>query len=110
MTEEKVPPNVSQEARWIVNNTVTAVRVEYRMRTEDTAETYVHLKNWEGKEVCWLGTTFNQVAQMKLGYNYCAEPKYGVVEAVRAREAYEKKNAKELAEWKRLNAKFGGIT
>lgn len=98
MSEEKVPPNVSQEARWIVNNIVTMVRVEYRMRTEDTAETYVCLRNWEGKEVCWSDSTFNQVAQLKLGYNSCAEPKSGIRDAVRAREAYEKKNAKELAE------------
>ncbi len=108
--EKKVPPEVTEQEKWIVANVVTAIRVEYRQTGTDTAETYLHLKSFAGKEVCWLGSTFNKVARLQLGYNSLCEPNYGLREKVEARLAYEKANARELSEYRRLKAKFEGIT
>lgn len=109
MIDEKVPPDVTDEERWIVHNRVDTISVEYRQTGTDTAETYLHLKAGD-KKVIWLDATFNKVATLNLSWATLCEPKYGVRERVLAREEYEKTNAKELAEYKRLHAKYGGVT
>lgn len=106
MEAEMTPPDMTAEERWIVENIVTAIRVEYRMTSADTADTYVHLTGWEGQKACWRDTTFAKVARLRLDYNSCAEPLPGIREKVEARKAWERKNARELAEYRRLKAKF----
>lgn len=105
---ESIPPDVSEQERWICHNHVESVRAEYRQTGTDTAESYVHLKPVTGKAVCWLESTFRKVARLEFGTGTVAQPGYGVCERVKAREAWEKSNAKELAEYKRLKAKFEG--
>lgn len=101
-----VPRPVTPEERWIATHRPDRVRVEYRQTGTDTAETYVHLEDG-GSKVCWHDTTFNKVARLQLGYNTVAVPAYGIAEAVEARMAFEKKEARDLAEYKRLARKFG---
>lgn len=108
---ETIPQAVSDQERWIVRNRVSAIRVEYRQTGTDTAETYVQLTPWDGgKPVCWLDSTFRKVATLKLSHASIAEPAYGVRERVEAREKWEAKNARELADYKRLKAKFEGAS
>lgn len=102
------PREVADEERWIVKNAVTAIRVEYRQTGVDTAETYLHLTPHQGKPVCWKASTFNRVARLELTHFECVRPLYGVREAVEAREKWEKANARELSEYRRLKAKFEG--
>lgn len=105
---DKVPPPVNEQEKWIVTNIVTAIRVEYRMTGCDTADTYVHLADWNGKTVCWRDTTFKAVARLSLGYNSICEPVYGLREKVEARLKWEKSNQAELATYRRLKAKYEG--
>lgn len=105
MSTERIPDSVTEQERWIVKHRVDTVKVEYRQTGTDTAETYVTLI--AGKEkVTWLDKNFNKVAQLQLGYNTVVSPRYGVRERVEARDKWEKANARELAEFKRLKAKF----
>lgn len=100
-----MPPDVSAKERWIVRHRVDAIRVEHRQTGADTAETYVHLS--AGKvTVCWEDTDFRKVARLDLSWATVVSPNYGVAERVEAREKWEKANARELAEYKRLKAKF----
>jgi hypothetical protein len=103
------PPDVTAQERWIVKNAVVAVRVEYRQTGTDTAETYLHLTPSDGKAaVCWLASTFRKFARLELGHCTVAVPIYGLREKVEAREKWEQANARELADYKRLKAKFEG--
>ena len=108
MSEKTIPQDVTAEERWIVKNRVQAIRVEYRQTGTDTADTFVHLTPSEGKPVCWKDSTFRKVARLELGYATVVEPHYGVRDRVEAREKWEKANARELAEYRRLKAKFEG--
>lgn len=105
---DKVPPDVTTQERWIVENAVVAVRAEYRQTGTDTAETYLHLTPSEGKAVCWLDSTFRKVARLEIGTYTVAAPNYGLREKVEARDKWEKANARELADYRRLKAKFDG--
>lgn len=105
MSTNTIPPDVSAQERWIVHHRVDAIRVEHRQTGTDTAETYVHLS--AGKvTVCWGDTDFRKVARLDLSWATVVSPAYGVTERVEAREKWEKANARELAEYKRLKAKF----
>lgn len=103
---ERIPEPVTEQERWIVNHHVDTVKVEYRQTGADTAETFVILIAGKAKAT-WTADTFRKVARLNLSYNTAVEPNYGVRERVEAREAWEKANAKELAEYERLKAKFG---
>jgi hypothetical protein len=106
----KAPVDVTEQERWIVHNRVQSIRVEYRQTGTDTAETYLHLKTADGKGVCWCEATFRKVARLEIGTATCVEPAFGVRERVKAREEWEKANARELADYKRLKAKFEGFS
>lgn len=105
MSKERIPDPVTDQERWIARHYVDTVKVEYRQTGTDTAETYVTLIAGKDK-VTWRDSTFNKVAQLQLGYNTVVSPRYGVRERVEARDNWEKANARELAEFKRLWAKF----
>ncbi|WP_426355624.1 hypothetical protein ACN9MD_09525 [Stenotrophomonas maltophilia] len=105
MSTERIPDPVTEQERWIAGHYVDAVKVEYRQTGIDTAQTYVTLI--AGKEkVTWKDSTFRKVARLELSNNTLVEPNYGVREKVKAREAWERANEKELAEYKRLKEKF----
>lgn len=105
MNIERIPDPVTEQERWIAKHRVDSIRVEYRQTGTDTAETFVTLT--DGKEkVTWVGSTFRKVARLELGYNTLATANYGVAERVAARDKWEEANARELAEYKRLRAKF----
>lgn len=102
---ERIPDSVTEQERWIVKHQVDTVKVEHRQTGADTAETYVTLI--AGKEkVTWRDHVFKKVARLDLSWATVASPNYGVAERVAAREAWERDNAKELAEYERLKAKF----
>lgn len=102
------PREVSEQERWIAKNRVVGVSVEYVQTGTDTAATYVTLTPDHGKPVRWLDSTFRQVARLTLGHASLAEPNYGIADAVKARESFERANANDLATYRRLQAKFGG--
>lgn len=104
----KVPPDVTDQERWIVKNPVIAIRAEHRQTGTDTASTYLHLTPINGKPVCWLESTFRKVARLEIGTCTVAAPIYGLREKVEAREKWEKDNERELAEYRRMKAKFEG--
>lgn len=105
MSEERIPAPVTDQERWIAKHYVDTVKVEHRQTGTDTAETFVTLI--AGKDrVTWRKETFCKVARLELSYNTVVEPNYGVRDRVRAREAWEKANDEELAEYKRLRSKF----
>lgn len=108
MTETTIPPPYTPEEAWICDNWPNTIRVEHRQTGTDTAETYIHMSVGKGKPVCWSSWTFNKVAELHLGITEIARPKPGVREKVKARREWERKNARELADYKRLKAKFEG--
>lgn len=107
MADEKIPAAVTDEEKWIAHHRVDSIRVESRQTGVDTAETYVHLTAGSVTAV-WRSSTFNKVAKLSLSWASIAEPAYGVRERVEAREKWEKANARELSEYKRLKSKFEG--
>lgn len=109
MTEETIPRSVTDRERWIARHQVEAIRVEYRQTGADTAETYVHLTSKSGGKVCWLDSSFRSVATLELSWATCVRAHPGIREAVEAREEWEKRNRRELAEYERLKAKFGNV-
>ncbi len=107
MTDDRIPAAVTENERWIVRHSVCAIKVEHVQTGTDTSQTYVVLTPIEGKSVRWTDVEFRKVACLKLDWIRCVEPNFGVREKVEAREKWEKANARELSEYKRLKAKFG---
>lgn len=104
--EDKAPPDVTAQEKWIVSNHVEAIRISYTMTSSDTSANYIHLKSHTGEEVKWLDSTFRKVARLDLSHNSLVAPQHGVVDRVKARLEYERKHAAELATYRRLKAKF----
>lgn len=102
-----IPEPVNDQERWIVKNTVVAVRTYFKFTSEDAADDYIELTSSDGKKVNWLQSTFHQVATLRLSGPQLTEPKYGLREKVNAREKWEKNNAAELATYRRLHKKYG---
>lgn len=110
MSEAKpIPRPVSDAERWIAKHGVCAIRVHHVQTGVDTSATEVELTPTSGKPVRWKDSTFNAVAELRLSWATCVQPKHGVREAVEAREKWEKAEARDLAELRRLKAKFGEV-
>lgn len=108
MTAQRdIPRPVSAAERWIAKHAVCGLRVHHVQTGVDTSETEVELIPSSGKPVRWKADTFREVARLELSWATCVEPKYGVREAVEAREKWEAAEARDLAELRRLKAKFG---
>ena len=105
--EKPAPAPVTAQERWVCEHRVCAIRVEYRQTGTDTAETFLHLTATYGATVCWCEATFRKVARLEIGTSSIASPAYGVADRVKARTEWEQKNARELADYKRLKEKYG---
>ncbi len=105
---DTIPREVSDQERWVCENRIVGISVDYVQIGTDTSATYVALTPDTGKPVRWLDSTFRKVARIELSHASIVSPAYGVAEAVKARKEYEKKNARELADYRRLKAKFEG--
>lgn len=105
--DEKIPDKVTEEEIWLSKNIITGIRVDYKQTGTDTAETFIYLQDWIGKERCWSEGTFRKYVDLRLGYNSIAEPKPGIKERVKARLDWEKANDYELNLYKKLKEKYG---
>ncbi len=109
--EELMPPLPSEIAFWIYDHRVSGIRVDYRMTGDDTAETWLILTgfdNGRGKTPTFecRPYDFNAVAELKIGFNTCAQLKYGQTENIASYRSFIKRNQRELSEYRRLQRKF----
>lgn len=108
--EKDVPAPYTPAELWLVKNRVCAIRASYTMTGADTADYYIELESFNGNKVKWKDSTFNKVATLRLCGTDLVELKYGVLDRVKKRLAYEEANAAELATYERLKAKYEGAT
>ena len=112
MADEKIPPPYTNEEAWIVDHRVCAIRTSYKMTSEDTSQDYVTLEALNGDKVTWQIESFRTMAKLTnhiSATSSLVEPnEYRLRERVEVRRAWEKKEAKDLSEYKRLQSKFGG--
>ena len=86
---------------------VIGIRVEHRQTGTDTAETYLHLKNREGKVSVVKAPTFHRFMDLHLDHYRIARVKTDVQETVEEWQKFEKQHRAEIREYERLKAKFG---
>jgi hypothetical protein len=112
--QEKVPAGFTDEEAWLVDNRVCEIKTSYKMTGCDTSQDYVTLTSLSGKSVTWRSDTFSRIAKLASyvsSTSSLVEPKeYGLRERVQKRRAWDKANAREVSEYKRLKAKFEGAT
>jgi len=83
------------------------LRVEYRQTGSDTAETFWVVEDWNKKTYEFVGGIPDRYIDMKPDYRSVFQVKKAVLDKVRARKAFEKSHAHDLAEYERLKKKFG---
>lgn len=112
VSAEAPKPFTDQEA-WIVDNCVIGIKTSWEFTGVDTSQEFVTLTNWDGKSVTWKMENFRKIAKISHHISSTSsliEPQeYKLRERIEARRAWEKKEAKDLAEFKRLQAKFGPV-
>lgn len=112
-SDEMVPLAYTDHEAWIIDNRVIGIKTSYEMTGVDTSQDYVTLSSLSGKSVTWRVEAFSAVAKLSphvSNTSSLVEPKeYGLRERVEKRRAWEKQNARELSEYKRLRAKFEGV-
>ena len=88
-------------------NRITGICVEYRQTGTDTAETFCEIFG-TGGSCKGLWRTYKDFLSVSVSYNSVATllPKY--ITEIKAWNAYEEQNRKELLEYVRLKKKFGG--
>jgi hypothetical protein len=86
--------------------TIHGLHIEQRQTGADTADTFVEITGSNGKE-SGLWKTYKQHLDLTPGYNSVCCLRRSDAEHVEAWKRFERENAAELAEYKRLRAKFG---
>lgn len=108
---ELQPPTYTEQEAWIVDNRVCGIKTSYEMTGADTAQDYITLTSLNGKSVTWKMERFSAIATLARHVSSTSslvDPKeYGLRERIEKRRQWEKKEASDLAEYKRLQAKFG---
>lgn len=84
---------------------IEKLAIEYRQTGTDTADTYIIITGSEG-EVSGLWHIYKPFLDIGIGHNYVARIHLHMENSVDQWKKFVKKNAKELAEYKRLKAKF----
>lgn len=106
-----VPKPYTEQEAWIVDNRVDSIKTSWKFTSEDTAQDYITLTSHTGKSVTWQVQTFRKLAKLTSFVSSTSsliEPQeYRLRERIEARRAWEKKESKDLAEFKRLQDKFG---
>lgn len=109
---EKIPPPFTEQEAWLVDYKVVCIQTSYKMLTADSSQDYITLTEYGGKSVTWQVETFRRIARLSdhvSNTSSLVEPKeYGLHERIKARREWERKESKDLAEYKRLKDKFGG--
>lgn len=112
-----VPPEPPTLVRWMYKYgcELKAIRVDFRMVSEDQSDTIWHVEFVGGhKQVVADPRQLDEILDF---YPHANVPKWRAIAALKeplktmceAREKWEKKHAAELAEYRRLKAKFEGI-
>lgn len=100
-----IPRAVSPYEVWIAKHNVDTVNVFYRMTSEDTADNFFTLSS--GKDRLTIGDgEFRKIADLQATWPNLVKLKYGIREAVEAREKYDRNNSAELATYRRLRRKY----
>jgi hypothetical protein len=114
--EEVVPPEPPALVRWLYKHgaELKAIRVGYEMLTEDSSQTVWHVEFVNGHK-----ETVNESRELAELLNFYPSPgvpswraiaslKEPLREMCEVRAKWEKKHAGELADYRRLKAKFEG--
>lgn len=87
---------------------ITGVSVDYRQTGTDTSDTYVTFANsYDNKKVMGLLSNYTKYIKLDFSYNTVATIHPEFISMVTEWEKFEQKNKRELAEYKRLQEKFG---
>jgi len=115
MSDERAPPKPSDLACWIYDHgPISGIQVDYRPTGVDTAETVVILTGWQSgakpavTREC-RPEELNAVAFVGIGFNRVADLRDGQRQQVEAYRAFMKRHQRELADYRRLRAKFGDL-
>lgn len=86
---------------------IHGLHIEQRQTGTDTADTFVKITGSNGK-ASGLWSTYEQHLDLTPDHNSICSLRRSDAEHVEAWERFERANAADLAEYKRLRAKFGG--
>lgn len=85
---------------------IKGLSVEYKQTGTETSETYVTITGSNGEIKGLLWSIYKPFLDVNVGYNYVARVHSHMRDSVDQWKRFVKKNARELAEYKRLKAKF----
>jgi hypothetical protein len=115
-TREPTPPKPSRLALWIdANGRPNQLRVDYRPTGTDTAETIITLKTEAGKSTECRPSEIGQDRHgcrdrdvyFEIGHAYVADLTEVGRKKVQEWKAFQRREAHDIAEYKRLKLKFG---
>ena len=87
---------------------IRTIDVDYKQVSVDTARTYVTLTGLNGKSTHGLWSTYKDYLTLYVGHNHVAQIKPEFKKQLDDWFEFEQENKRELAEFERLKAKFGG--
>ena len=94
--------------------TIKTIDVEYKQTGNDTADTFIILRGLSGESLSFKydkfskkGKLFDEVVELKIGYNYCAKLKEQYKSEVREWLEYHEQNREEYNQYLKLKEKFG---
>ena len=108
---ELPPPTYTEQEAWLIDHKVTGIKTSYKMITADSSQDYITLTDdYSKKSVTWQIETFRRIAKLA---DYVSNTsslvvpvEYGLADRIRKRREWEKKEARDLAEYRRLQEKF----
>jgi len=86
---------------------IVSITVHYRQTGTDTADTFVDILGWKGKKIKehpW--TIYKEYLEVQMEYNSIAHIKDRYTKQILEWIAFEKRNKKDLSEYRRLKKKF----
>jgi hypothetical protein len=111
MSADPAPPTYTEQEEWVAHHRIKAIETSFEMTGADRSQEYIKMTDLDGKSVRWRMESFSQVARLATyvsATSSLVEPKeYDLSKRIQKRKEWEKSNARELAEYKRLKAKYG---
>ena len=101
----RLPENYGVK-KWLCENTIIGVKVHYYQTGTDTSETDWEVFPSEGKSQRWRAGTVRGYVQFEPDWVRLFKVLPSVRKEVEEWQAFEKKEKRDLAEYKRLKAKF----
>lgn len=103
-----VPEQPSSLVMKLYGRKFVSLKVDYRLTGADEAETYWILTDWDGKTSEYLACSVSKLLEVHPDFNSVARLNQRDTERASAWRGWEKENAADIAELKRLTQKIYG--